>query len=206
MILLKSKKRSDIELLINTLGLILIGISLLLTFYGVSKRLVTDLNVYRLVDILEFSYLTLYTQNNYELNVGDIKKLEIGNDTIKLENVCLISESKSNLLFIKLNPLSKSKNKDSLKFLKKVGKFGKKNIVTLSTIAEGALLLKKINDIKSKLSFNCIIKGDEFKLGKFYNLDVVLKAKGKTGNKIKYSLNVENNKLVINLFLHEFFK
>ena len=210
------------------LGLILVGISLVLTAYGVSKRLTTDINVYRLTDILEFSYLAIYTGNSYEVNFGDIKSFLVGNDTIKLENICLKAEKTDflsllgeNLLFShslyskqhnrikvpRINNLLYDFNKFNVR--KKLANFVKSNL--LSFFSKRNLLgylageaLETGYTVYSKLNFKCVVIGNEFKLGKFYDYDIVLTATGEKGQKIKFSTDVKNKKLVVNLTLKEF--
>ncbi|HIQ51622.1 MAG TPA: hypothetical protein EYH54_06690 [Nautiliaceae bacterium] len=234
------EKKADIELLMTVLGLLLIGISLFLTAYGISKRLTTDINVFRLTDILEFSYLAVYTGDSYEINFGDIKSFSIGNDTIKLENVCLKKEENQGPLLFFLGEsmiyyynfkgfLEKVEPYKTIKLISKVKKlppFMKEELFTLITIRKtkdilsffswkrlrnnlllylGIKAAENIHTIYSKINFKCVIIGEEFKLGKFYDYDIVIRSNNKQGQKINFSVEIENKKLVVNLDLKKFF-
>jgi len=232
------------------LGVILVGISLFLTIYGVSKRITSDINLLRLIDILEFSYLTLYTGKSYEINFGSIKSFSIGNDTIKLENVCLkveepniIEDFMTYYLVPHLNDYLILYNLDvafektkliktakmtylTSKTYKSLG-YSKKGLLTLlslkklkdlsyllsgSNLKKNALIYLGLKtaeigyNVYSKLSFKCIVIGNEFKIGEFYDYNIVLSSQGNSGNKINFSVNIEDKKLKVLLTLKEFFE
>ncbi len=168
----KKKKKGDIELVIVTLGLILVGLSALITAYGITKRAIKGYYYFQSYELIEGITLSNY-YDNLTLNLQEsIDYLKIGENGIKIGSVCLLLNYKDEG-FKSSGTLPKNKKIKVKTTPLKSEKVAKEdlNFILDKSLIRTALVLEKKNNFWeiSKKSGKLLLKG-AFNLMTFHDL------------------------------------